>query len=87
VTLDLSTIRNTAIWVLIAIAIVGVVLAIVIKKIIGKIIFLVLAAIIVFFGWQQRARVVSAADHLQSSACATHPKFFGIQVTYPTCKK
>lgn len=83
--LDVSTIKTTAMWVLIAIAVVGLVLAIIIKKIIGKIITLVLAAIIVFVGWQQRSKVVDFANHVQTSACASHPKFFGIDVTYPGC--
>lgn len=84
--LDVSTIRSTAIWVLIVIAVISLLLAIVIKKIVGKIITLVLAAIIVFLGWQQRARVVDYANHLQTKTCASQPRFFGIDVTYPGCK-
>ncbi|QNK81430.1 hypothetical protein [Nakamurella sp. PAMC28650] len=84
--LDVQTIKSTATWVLIAVAVVGLVLAIIIKKIVGKIITLVLAALIVFFGWQQRSRVVDFANNVHSSTCASHPKFFGIDVTYPTCK-
>ena len=84
--LDVSTIRTTALWVLVVVAVVGLVLAIVIKKIVGKIITLVLAAVIVLVGWQQRDRVVDYANGLHSSACESHPKFFGIDVTYPTCK-
>ncbi len=83
--LDLSTIKNTAMWVLIAIAVVGVVLAIIIKKIVGKIITLVVAALIVFFGWQQRAKVVDYYNAQQSAVCDSHPKFFGIEVTIPRC--
>ena len=83
--LDLQTIKSTAMWVLIAIAVIGIVLAIIIKKIVGKIITLVLAALIVFFGWQQRSRVVDFGNHLQASACSSHPKFFGIDVTSPVC--
>jgi 4-hydroxybenzoate polyprenyltransferase len=85
VNLDLSTIQTSAPWVLIAIAVLGLVLAIVIKKIIGKIIVLVLAAVIVFVGWQQRAKVVDFANNLQTSACTSHPTFFGIQIIYPGC--
>lgn len=84
--LDVSTIRSTAIWVLSVIAVISLLLAIVIKKIVGKIITLVLAAIIVFLGSQQRARVVDYANHLQTETCASHPRFFGIDVTYPGCK-
>ena len=84
--LDVSTIRTTALWVLIIVAVVGVALAILIKKIVGKIITLVVAALIVLFGWQQRGRVVDYAKQQHTAACASHPKFFGIDVTYPTCK-
>lgn len=84
--LDVSTIRTTALWVLVVVAVVGVVLAIIIKKIVGKIITLVLAALIVLFGWQQRDRVVNYATQQHTAACASHPKFFGIDVTYPTCR-
>lgn len=84
--LDVSTIRTTALWVLVIVAVVGVALAILIKKIVGKIITLVLAALIVLFGWQQRDRVVDYGNQLHSSACESHPKFFGIDVTYPTCR-
>ncbi len=83
--LDLSTIQTSAPWVLIAIAVLALVLAIIIKKIVGKIIVLVLAALIVFVVWQQRAKVVDFANNLQTSACASHPTFFGIGITYPGC--
>jgi len=83
--LDLSTIRTGAPWVLIAIAAIGLVLAIIIRKVIGKILVLVLAAVIVFLGWQQRAMVVAFADRLHVSACASHPTFFGMDVSYPGC--
>jgi len=85
VNLDFATIKNTAVWMLIAIAVIGLVLAIVIKKIVGKIISLVLAAVIVFVGWQQRSKVVNFAGGLQTTACASHPRFLGIDVTYPGC--
>ena len=84
--LDVSTIRTTVMWVIIVVALVGVALAIVIRKIVGKIITLVLAALIVLFGWQQRGRVVDYANQQHTSACKSHPKFFGIEVSYPTCK-
>jgi c-di-AMP phosphodiesterase-like protein len=86
VNLDLQTIKTTAMWVLIAVAVIGIILAIIVKKIVGKIITLVLAALIVLFIWQQRARVVDYAKNAHSSTCASHPKFFGIDVTYPSCK-
>ena len=84
--LDVSTIRTTALWVLVIVAVVGVALAILIKKIVGKIITLVVAALIVLFGWQQRDRVVEYAKQQHTAACNSHPKFFGIDVSYPTCK-
>ena len=83
--LDLATIRTTAIWVLLAITVLAVVMAIIIRKIVGKIITLVVAAIIVFFGSQQRSKVVDYANNLHGSTCASHPTFFGIDVHYPTC--
>lgn len=83
--LDFNTIKNTALWVLIAVAVIGIVLAIVIRKIIGKIITLVLAAVIIFFGWQQRSRVVDYAGQVRANVCATHPHFFGIDVRFPGC--
>ncbi len=85
--LDLATIRSTAIWVLVVIAVIGLALAVIIKKIVGKIVVLVVAAVIVLLGWQQRSRVVNYADSVHSSVCASHPKFFGIDVTYPGCTK
>ena len=83
--LDVSTIRTTVLWVLIVVAVVGVALAILVKKILGKVITLVVAALIVLFGWQQRGRVVNYANTLHSSACESHPTFFGLAVTYPSC--
>jgi c-di-AMP phosphodiesterase-like protein len=89
---DLNTIKTVALWVLIAIAVIGILLAIVIKKIIGKIISLVLAAVLVFFCWQQRDKVTSAAENLHGEACNTvndkMPSFFGISVSLPSdwCK-
>lgn len=87
--LDLTTIKNTALWVLIGLAVVAIVLAIVIKKIVGKIITLVLAAVIVFFGWQQRSKVMdyvnSTTNSVASDVCGKVPTFFGITVTLPGC--
>ena len=83
--LDVSTIRTTALWVLVIVSVVGVALAILVKKIVGKIITLVVAALIVLFGWQQRDRVVDYANEQHSDLCESHPKFFGVDVTYPTC--
>ena len=89
--MDLNTIKNGSLAAIIVIGVVGVLLAIFLKKVIGKIISLVLAAVLVFFGWQQRSTVISYADELRTKACATiHPdqfngqSFFGITVKIPT---
>lgn len=85
--MDIDTIKTVAMWALIAIAVVGILLAIVIKKIVGKIISLVLAAVLVFFCWQQRDKVLEAGDDLKAKACRTAdaqmPSFFGISVSVP----
>jgi disulfide bond formation protein DsbB len=71
--------------VLIAIAVGALLLAVIVKKIIGKIFVLLLAAAILFVGWQQRSAVIDFATKAQASACASHPDFFGIDVSYPGC--
>jgi c-di-AMP phosphodiesterase-like protein len=85
---DLDTVKTVAMWALIAFAVIGILLAIIIKKIVGKIISLVLAAVLVFFCWQQRDKVVSAAENLKGDACTTvnnkMPSFFGISVSLPS---
>ena len=83
--LDYATIRTTVLWVLVAIAVVGVLLAVIIRKILGKIVALVLTAVLIFAGWQQRARVVDYAASVKSNACASHPHFLGIDVSFPSC--
>lgn len=85
--MDIDTIKTVAMWALIAVAVVGILLAIVIRKIIGKIISLVLAAVLVFLCWQQRDKVTEAGNDLKAHACestADMPSFFGIAVTVPT---
>lgn len=86
--MDLNTVKTVAMWVLIAIAVIGILMAIIIKKIVGKIISLVLAAVLVFFCWQQRSKVIDAANDLHAKACSTvspddGPSFFGIDVKLP----
>lgn len=87
--MDFETIKTGATWAIIVIGVVGLVLAIIIKKVIGKVISLVLAAILIFFGWQQRSKVVDFADDVKGKACAAEPSFFGIDVSLPAdwCKK
>lgn len=80
---QLSTIQSTAPWVLIAIAVVAVVAAILIKKIVGKIIVLVLAAVLIFVGWQQRQHVLDFANGVKDDACGQSVTFLGVDVALP----
>ena len=82
-TIDFETIQRSTVWVLIAIGVVGVLAAIVIKKVVGKIIALVLAALLIFFGWQQRQRVIDFANSVKDTTCASSTTFVGIEVTLP----
>jgi arginine exporter protein ArgO len=82
-TIDFETIQRSTVWVLIAIGVVGVLAAIVIKKVVGKIIALVLAALLIFFGWQQRQKVIDFANSVKDTTCATSTTFVGIEVTLP----
>lgn len=85
--MDIDTIKTVAMWALIAVAVVGILLAIVVKKIIGKIISLVLAAVLVFFFWQQRDKILDYGNDLKASACSVvdgdAPSFFGLTVKVP----
>ena len=82
-TIDFETIQRSTVWVLIAIGVVGVLAAIVIKKVVGKIIALVLAALLIFFGWQQRQKVVDFANSVKDTTCESSTTFVGIEVTLP----
>ena len=79
-TIDFETIQRSTVWVLIAIGVVGVLAAIVIKKVVGKIIALVLAALLIFFGWQQRQKVIDFANSVKDTTCASSTTFVGIEV-------
>jgi hypothetical protein len=81
--LQLSTVQSTTPWVLIGIAVVAIVLAIVIKKIVGKIIVLVLAAVLIFVGWQQRQHVIDFANGVKDGACEQSVTFLGVDVALP----
>ena len=81
--LQLSTIQSTAPWILISIAVAGIVLAIVIKKIVGKIIVLVLAAVLIVVGWQQRQHVIDFANSVKDHACGQSVTFLGVDVAMP----
>ena len=83
VDVGLNTIQSTAPWVLLGIGVVGVVAAIVIKKVVGKIIALVLAAVLIFIGWQQRQKVIDFANSVKDETCATSTTFIGIDVSLP----
>jgi len=83
VTIDFETIQRSTVWVLIAIGIVGVLAAIIIKKVVGKIIALVLAALLIFFGWQQRQKVIDFANGVKDTTCASSTTFVGIEVALP----
>jgi len=83
VDVDLSTVQSTAPWILVGIGVVGVVAAIVIKKIVGKIIALVLAAVLIFIGWQQRQHVIDFANGVKDQTCATSTTFVGVEVALP----
>lgn len=92
---DLETIRTVMLWVIVGVAVVGLLLAIVIRRIVGKIVSLVLAAVLVFLGWQQRDKVISYAEEVRGKACESadaavnNPTterattFFGIGVSLP----
>jgi len=83
VEIQLSTVQSTAPWVLLAIGVIGVVAAIIIKKIVGKIIALVLAAVLIFIGWQQRQKVIDFANSVKEETCAASTTFVGIEVSLP----
>ncbi len=87
--LDFSTIKTAVLWILVVLAVLAVVLAVVIKKVVGKIITLVVAAAVIFFGWQQRGHVLDYGEAKAGQAgteyCAHSPKFFGVTVTLPGC--
>lgn len=82
-TIDLSTIRTTLVWVLVAIGVVGLLGAILLKKIIGKLVVLAVAAVLVLVLWQQRQQVLDLANELKNTGCGMTPTFLGIQVSLP----
>lgn len=81
--MDLQTVKDIALWATIAFVVIGLLAAIIIKKVVGKIISLVLAAVIVFFLWQQRGKVESFAQETRGKVCAEKPSFFGVDVSLP----
>jgi hypothetical protein len=91
----LDTVKTVSLYGIIGVAAVGLLMAIVVKKIIGKIISLVLAAVLVLIAWQQRDKVVTYAEDVRGKACtaasgalqnattAQATKFLGISVSLP----
>ena len=75
--------KTIAIWATVAFVVIGLLAAIIVKAVIGKIISLVLAAVIVFFLWQQRGKVESFVDEARAGVCSSQPSFFGIAVDLP----
>jgi xanthosine utilization system XapX-like protein len=66
---DLETVKTVGMVAIVAIALIGLLLAIVIRKIVGKIISLVVAAALVFVAWQQRDKVTDYAAEVRGQAC------------------
>ncbi|MEO5833064.1 MAG: hypothetical protein ABJA16_01420 [Nakamurella sp.] len=67
--MDLETVKTVSMIAIVAIAVIGLLFAIVIRKIVGKIISLVIAAVLVLVAWQQRDKVVSYAEEVRGKAC------------------
>ncbi len=80
---DVDTVRTATPWVLVFVGILGLLCAIVIKKIIGKVVSLVLAAVLIVVGWQQRQHVVDFANGVKDQTCAASTTFFGVKVSMP----
>lgn len=81
--MTLTAVQSSTPWVLIAIAVVAVLAAIMIKKIVGKIVVLVLAAALIFVGWQQRQHVIDFANGVKDGACGQSVTFLGVDVALP----
>lgn len=69
--MNLETIKTVAMVLIIGIAVIGVLLSIVIRKIVGKILSLVIAALLIFIAWQQRDKVIDYADEVRGKACSS----------------
>lgn len=81
--MDFEKLKTIALAATIAVAVIGVLFAVIIKKILGKIISLLLAAVLVFFVWQQRNHIVSYAQDVRNGACSVQQTFFFIPVKLP----
>ncbi len=81
--MELNTVKTVASWGIVGFVVVGLLVAIIVKKVIGKIISLVLAAAVVFFVWQQRGHVEDYANDVRNKVCTAEPSFFGIDVKLP----
>ena len=92
---DLQTVEEVVLWGVVIVAALGLLMAIMIKKIMGKIIALLVAATLVFIGWQQRDKVLDYAQQVSTDACnaatgtvdqtvaANTPTFLGVEVSLP----
>jgi len=92
---DLQTVEEVVLWGVVIVAALGLLMAILIKKIIGKIIALLVAATLVFVGWQQRDKVLDYAQQVSTDACNSvtgtvdqtvtdnTPTFLGVEVSLP----
>lgn len=75
--------KTVATWIIVGFVVLGVLSAIIIKKIVGKIISLVVAAALIFFAWQQRNHVLDYANDVRGHACQAEPHFLGFTVHWP----
>jgi hypothetical protein len=83
---DLSTIRDVALGIVVGAVVLAVVFAIVIKWIVGKLVTVVLLAALAGIVWWQREAAVDCADDVRQTLAAgasddTTCTFFGREVT------
>ena len=88
--------KTVATWGIVAVVVIGMLLSILVRKILAKILCLLVAAVLVYLGWQQRQKVVEYADEVRGKACsaaddaaqnATPERattFLGLPVSMPT---
>ncbi len=75
---DLDTVKTWGLILGIGLPILGVVLALIVKSVVMKVLFLVVFVGLGFAIWTQRAALLEYAD-----TCAGKAMFFGVQVTIP----
>lgn len=91
----METVKTVSMWVIIGIGVIGVLLSLIVKKIVGKVLSLIIAAGLVYFAWQQRESVITYAEEVRGKACDSATgaltnattdaatKFLGITVSLP----